>query len=342
MVKLLGPGHPFRLSALLLGCVLPVVGCGGTGISGSAAMKHVETWVKDIGPRPPGSPEIRKKAKYIYDNLTALGLKPQLMTWTDPAEKIEFQNVWVEIPGKDPAAGPILGIGAHYDTKKTEGHPEPQQNFRFVGAIDGGGGPAVLLELARVLKDRKNGPNIWLIWLDGEESLEFEWNTKRSLFGSRYFADAMGKDKVRFPKGFSERFRVFVLLDLVGSKNPKVDRDVLSNAELLEIFTAAADELGEKARMFKFEPPGGITDDHEPFRNKGAAVINLIDFAHRIPAERMRANPNEKAPEKHPDYDAWWHTERDNLDAMSTDSLAFFGNLVLKALPGIEQKFYAK
>lgn len=305
-------------------------------------MKHVETWVKELGPCPPASSSLRKKAKYIQDQLTAMGLKPEVMSWTDPNEKIEFQNLWVQIPGSDPQNGPILGIGAHYDTKVTTGHADPKHNFPFVGAIDGCGGPAVLIELARTLKDRKNVPNVWLIWLDGEESLEFDWNPKRSLFGSRHFAEEMGKDKQRFPKGFSERFRAFVLLDLVGSKNPKIDRDALSAKELLDIFEAAGKELGEGKRMFKFEPPGGITDDHEPFRNKGCAVINLIDFAHRIPPELMRTERGSPPPEKHPDYDAWWHTERDNLDAMAKDSLAFFGSLVMTAMPGIEKSYYAK
>ena len=31
-------------------------------------------------------------------------------------------------------------------------HPDEAHNFEFVGAIDGGGAPAVLIELARVIQ----------------------------------------------------------------------------------------------------------------------------------------------------------------------------------------------
>ena len=41
-------------------------------------------------------------------------------------------------------------------------------------------------------------------------------------------------------------------------------------------------------------------------------------------------------------YAAWWHTPDDTLDKMSAASLAFAGNLVWRALPAIEKKFYAK
>jgi Zn-dependent M28 family amino/carboxypeptidase len=337
--------RPFWLasSTVVLGgaALLLMKSCGGGGgpVSGSAAMKHVRTWVTELGPTPPGSPEIEKKAAYIQKELKALGLDPQVQTWTDPQENKKFTNVWVEVPGTAGKDGPILGIGAHYDTKICTGHPRPEHNFRFVGAIDGCGGPAVLLELAKVLRERKTIPNVWLIWFDGEESIPFDWDHNRSLFGSRHFVKTMVEDKQRFPKGFGNRMSVFVLLDLVGSKSPKVDQDELSNDHLLDIFRGAAEIMGEKERMFAETPKGGITDDHKSFRDFGVTVINLIDFVHRIPPEHQ-GNQKPSEPPAKTQYEAWWHTERDNLDAMSTDSLAFFGNLVWNALPGIEQKYY--
>ena len=326
-----------RLLAALL-AVLAACGADTKGpIDGKAALRHVSSLAKE--PRPAGSPALQQAAQYLKDQLGILGLTAQEDVWTDPNEKLTFRNLWVEIPGNDPAKGPILGIGAHYDTKKCEGHPNPEHNFRFVGAIDGGGGPAVLLELARVLKDRKRGPNIWLIWLDGEESIEFDWNDKRALFGSRRFVTQAAADKQRFPSGLAARMKVFVLLDLVGDKNPKVDRDPMNNGDLNKIFAAAGAEIGAKERMFLYEHSYGVTDDHAPFRERGVSVINLIDFHFRIP-ERLQKVPQGQRAALRPEYQAWWHTPEDTVERMSADSLAFFGNLVIAAIPAIEREFY--
>ena len=87
----------------------------------------------NLGPRPAGSEQSRKLAAYIkarlprgrYENLPG-GLR----------------NVVGAIPGK---GKPIL-LAAHYDTKDIDG---------FVGANDGAGGTAALLEIARVLEKTK-------------------------------------------------------------------------------------------------------------------------------------------------------------------------------------------
>ena len=56
--------------------------------------------------------------------------------------------------------------------------------------------------------------------------------------------------------------------------------------------------------------------------------VLLIDFERRIPG-RPQVNPTT-------DYQQWWHTSEDNLDAMDPDALAFTGNLLLQALPELE------
>jgi Zn-dependent M28 family amino/carboxypeptidase len=312
--------------------------CGGSAgpVDGARAMEHVRNLVA-LGPRPPGSDALWKAGDYIQAELRALGLTPQEQVWTDPKEKIRFRNVWVQVPGEDPAEGPILAIGSHYDTKVFHGHATPAHNFSFVGAIDGGGASGLLIELARHLVARKNRPNIWLIWFDGEESLEVQWNDDRALFGSRHFVATMQADKTRFPKGLNQRLKVFVLLDLIGDRDIKLDKDVTSNPDLNRIFLEAAKVLGEEQRMFRWELPAEFKDDHLPFRQKGVTVVDLIDFAWRIPEQHK--DPA-KVPEAARGLQAWWHTEHDTLDKMSPRALAFAGNLVMGALPAIESTFY--
>lgn len=342
---------------------LTLISCGGPAgpVDGAKAYAHVEKIV-ELSPRPPGSEALKKTASYLAAEITKLGLTPREQTWTESvqaygkARDLELRNVWTEIPGKDPD-GPILLLACHYDSKECEGHPDPAHNFEFVGAIDGGGASGVLLELARVLSDHQKraragggaeliSPNIWIVWFDGEECVEFDWSRDKalSLMGSRHFARTMSGDKKLFPEGLAERMRVMVLLDLIGDKNIKIDRDTRSSGQLLEIFAATAERMGEKDRMFLYDSP--MTDDHEPFKDFGVTVIDLIDFRWRAPAEwAMSAEDWQRRGVTKPadgTYAAWWHTPEDTLDKISPASLAFVGNLVWHSLPVIDQKFYAK
>ncbi|MHC4512447.1 MAG: M28 family peptidase [Planctomycetota bacterium] len=303
-----------------------------TPVDGDRAYAHVKRIV-EMSPRPPGSPALVACGDYIIKQLEQLDLQPQKQVFKDPKErrlKLPFRNIWVQIDGEDPENGPILVLGSHYDSKLCEGHPNAKHNFEFKGAVDGAGSSGLLLELARVLKDRQNLPNIWLVWFDGEESLEFDWNIDRALFGSRHFVKTMAADKQRFPKGLARRMKVMVLLDLVGAKDYKIDKDTASFEGLVQIFTAAARELGQEHRVFKTE--SSMTDDHIPFRNYQVRVIDLIDLHYRA--------PNEDGTPPNPNFAAWWHTKEDTLDKLSREGLKFAGDLVWVALPKIEEQFY--
>jgi glutaminyl-peptide cyclotransferase len=319
-----------------LSSLLPVVlaACGGSSgpIDGAAAMRHVEAMVK-IGPRPFGSPELAKTADYITDELGKLGLTAKRHEVEDPKEKKTIRNLYVPIDGVDPDKGPILMLGAHYDTKLAAGHSEAPHNFPFVGAIDGGGGPAVLIELAKVLKARtpKLGCNVWLYWIDAEESIDWVWNDQRALLGSKAFCKMLSETKQL------SRVKAFVLLDLIGSKAWKIDKDGNSNTALQEVFLKAAKAMGEQARMYEFPTqaeiqgarsqgrPWGTNDDHMTFINYSVPSVLLIDFSGRIPDQPKNARLQQ-----------WWHTSDDDLSAMDDDALAFAGNLVMQALPDLE------
>jgi glutaminyl-peptide cyclotransferase len=332
------PKHPISAVAALSPLMI-LAACGGSigPVEGARALAHARSIV-GFGPRPAGSPQLRKVEGYIRGELDELGLELRVQAFEAPTEvkagDIEFRNLWVEIPGDDPN-GPILGVGAHYDSKLADGHADPAHNFPFVGALDAAGACGVLLELARVLvAEPRTGPGVWLMWFDGEESLDWDWGDgTRALIGSRHFVRTMDADEARFPNGLARRMKAFVLLDLIGDQNQKIDRDTKSHAKLLEIFKKAADSMGEGDRMYAYESP--MTDDHEPFRNYSVKVIDLIDFQFRVPSHQ---GPG--APEAAKQYTAWWHTREDTVDKLSAGSLEFVGDLVWNAMPLIREEFY--
>src|SRR6267154_783773 len=53
---------------------LPAVVPGAVAFNGDRAMEHVKKQT-DIGPRPPGSPELAKTREYIISQLNSFGLK---------------------------------------------------------------------------------------------------------------------------------------------------------------------------------------------------------------------------------------------------------------------------
>ena len=82
-----------------------------------------------LGPRPAGSPASRKLATQ---------LKAELPRGSFQAVPGGLRNVVGFVPGRDPSRTVV--VGAHYDTKDLPG---------FVGANDGAGGTALVVELAR-------------------------------------------------------------------------------------------------------------------------------------------------------------------------------------------------
>jgi Zn-dependent M28 family amino/carboxypeptidase len=330
--------------ALLATIVVTCTQCGGpTGpVDGGKAMAHVRAQVA-FGPRPFGSDALQKTTDYLEGELKKLGLAPQRHEVVHDKEKKTIRNLYVQIGGDDPKAGPVLIVGAHYDTKLAAGHADAAHNLRFVGAIDGAGGPAVLLELARVLKERPAKPkcNIWLYWIDAEESLDWVWNDEKALLGSKAFCKMLSETKQL------ARVKAFVLIDLVGSKNGKVDRDGNSDTRLIDLFERAGKAMGGDDRIYKFPTPAeheyfiqkgikwGTTDDHNTFTRFGVPSVLLIDFSRRVPPQHQGLKPGQQA-QVDPAYQQWWHTADDDLDAMDPGTLAFYGNLVMQALPELE------
>ncbi|MCA8941521.1 MAG: M28 family peptidase [Planctomycetes bacterium] len=325
-------------------------GCSGSGgttmtrswdgpINGKAVFRHVEKLV-GFGPRPSGSKALEHTVQYIQSEIEKLGLRLERQEFSiEEAPGITFRNLYCVIPGTDEQKRTLV-VSAHYDTKKTEGHPKPEQNFRFVGAMDGATGPALLIELAKALKDRKNVPTIYLVWFDGEESIPYDWpedgiGSPLALIGSRKFAQWMMAEKI-FPK-------VMVLYDLVGSKDFKLDRDTFSNKSLQDMFAETAAEMGQGERMYEYAQ-SHLIDDHRMFLEHGdgaVRVIDLIDFRYRTDAKYDRMQHGDKSgipPEG--TYVRWWHTPEDDLHNVDPVALDFCGNLLLKTLPKIEAKYY--
>jgi glutaminyl-peptide cyclotransferase len=260
------------------------------------AFEHVRQLVA-IGPRPAGSPGAAQTRRYIATQLTAAGLtatEQQFVAQT-PAGSLTMANVIARIPGGRPER---LILASHYDTKLF-------REFRFVGANDGGSSTAMLLELARVLKARKNAFTIEFVFFDGEESV-IEWTGNDHTYGSRHYVATAQRD------GSLGSVRAMVLFDMVGDRDLTIKRESGSTRWLTDIIWASAKRLGQRAFLAE---DFAVEDDHRPFLDAGVPAVDIIDL----------------------DYAAW-HTRDDTLDKVSARSLQTVGDVFLDALPRIESR----
>ncbi len=265
------------------------------------AWEHLRQLVS-IGPRPAGSPAIEQTRKYLKEQLAAAGVAAIEQAWDDqtPLGKVRMVNIIATVPG---ASRNRLVIAGHYDTKLF-------RQFRFVGASDGGSSAAFLLELARVLKARRNPLTIELLFLDGEEAV-IEWSGNDHTYGSRHYVETAKRDNSL------ASLRALVLVDMIGDRDLRIRRDSNSTTWLTDAVWNAARTL--KLSDYFVAETTTVEDDHLPFLEVGIPSVDIIDL----------------------DYPAW-HTAQDNLDAVSARSLQIVGDVLLGALPSIEARVSAK
>jgi hypothetical protein len=232
-----------------------------------------------LGPRPARSPALRALARRLRRTLPDGRIEPV------PGG---LQNVVGVLPGRLPA----VVLAAHYDTKDT-----PKG---FVGANDGAGGTALVVEAARSLRALpQNDPReVRFVLFDGEESpagcSEF---LECGIRGSRAYARAHGGE-----------LKALVLADFVANRRLRLKRDRGSDAALWARFRAAARRAGV-GTIAPDATQGAVEDDHTPFMKAGVPAIDLIDF----------------------DFPQW-HTLKDRPNVLSKRSLDAAGEAVVELM----------
>ena len=252
-----------------------------------------------FGPRPSGSAALQKTREYIVSELKKAGIQSRQQAFIARTPLGEVSMANV-IATIPGRRAERIALASHFDTKLF-------RDIRFVGASDGASSTAALLELGRVLKARQNEFTIELLFFDGEEAV-VDWNRgEDNTYGSRHYVRAAQQD------GSLRGLQALILLDMIGDKDLIIRRDSNSTPWLVDAVWSAAARLGHRA-TFSNELTS-IDDDHMPFVRAGIPVVDIIDL----------------------DYPAW-HTAQDTIENVSARSLQIVGDVVLAALPDIEQR----
>lgn len=297
----------------------PTVAAAKSDFDGDKAFEFVRKQV-EFGPRPPGSPELEKTRAYIMDQLRSFGLNvttDEFQTPTPVGQK-KMANIMAELPGE---STDIIIISSHYDTKLFK-------NFKFVGANDAGSSTGILMEIARVLGQKKLKLRLTyrFVFFDGEEAFCENWDDchnpnpadpKEQLpdntYGSRHYVSQL------VSKNEASRVKAMILLDMVGYKELRLGRADLGTQWLQDVVWQTAKQIGY-GKEFVDAAEGVGDDDHSPFLKASIDSLDII---------QLNTYP-------------YWHTKDDTLDKISAKSLKVVGDAVIASLPKIEERLAAR
>jgi len=245
-----------------------------------------------LGPRPTGSDAWRATGDYILAQLQKSG-------WAAEEQKFEYRATPIRnIIGRK-GSGPVVILGAHYDTRRRADRDKTNPAAPVPGANDGASGVAVLLELARVLDAQKLHHQVWLAFFDAEDNGNldgWEWAA-----GSRYMAQNLQVQPV-----------VVIVVDMIGDADQQIYFEQNSNRQWSQRIWDVAAKLGYGKYMIP-QPRHSILDDHTAFAQRGIPAVDMIDF----------------------DY-PHWHTTADTADKLSPESLERVGRTLQVFLEQLE------
>jgi len=288
---------------LLISIVAPLLLGQSNQLSGERAFFHAQRIVS-FGPRPPGSAGIKRAQRYLTDTLKnyPLEVEHQNFLAMTPNGEIPMKNI---VARTKSSPNDFIILASHYDTLL-------MKNGVFVGANDGASSTGLLLELAQLLSSQKWKFSLWFVFFDGEEAQQL-WTAQDSLYGSTYFVERLQA------RGQVSKIKAMILMDMVGDKDLVLENDTTSTAWLMALVRDSAKELGHGRQLG--DTPKAIIDDHVPFLRVGIPAVNLIDY------EFGRNNEH-------------WHTPQDTLDKISPKSLQVTGEIVLKTLKKLSEKYF--
>lgn len=295
-----------RRSALL--AVLLIAGVTGSlaenlpQFDGAKALAYTRQFVA-IGPRWVDSPGHAKAEAFLKEQFRHDQLEEDSFTAKTSIGPEQFHNFIVKFPGKKDG---IIVLASHYETNYW------LRNIRFVGANDGGSTTGLLIELANYLRGKPNdGYSVWLVFDDGEECFQSQWNDDDALFGTRHLAEKWQAD------GTLKRIKAFLLADMLGDKDLDIQRDQNSTPWLEDLVYKAASEYGWQS--YFFATTTAVDDDHLPFVHRGVPCADVIDIDYGY-------------------QNAYHHTADDTMDKLSAKSLTIAGDTFLETIHLLNQR----
>jgi Zn-dependent M28 family amino/carboxypeptidase len=294
-------------AVLLVLFAAPIAAPAQQRFNGVAALEYTRQFVA-IGPRWSTSSGHVKAENFLRDHFRHDQLEEDAFTASTPIGPVAMRNFIVRFPGKKNG---VIVLATHYETNYW------LRNINYVGANDGGSTTGLLMAIGDQLRAQTahgkmlDGYSIWLVFDDGEESIQPAWTDSDSLYGTRHLAAKWARD------GTLGKIKAFILADMIGDKDLNIQRESQSTDWLVALVRQAAKKVGYERYFFKKNEE--VSDDHLPFLRRGVPSIDIIDIDY---------GPN----------DSYHHTSKDTMDKISANSLKIDGDVFLETIRLIDQR----
>lgn len=272
-----------------------------------------------FGPRIPGSEAWKQCADYLVGKLQGWGFAVTRQTGTVEAFDgivLPMQNI---IASYNPENKKRVMLCAHWDCRPwADNDPNPQNHHTPVdGANDGASGVGVLMEIARLMKEKAPQIGVDIIFFDVEDYgvptfREDLQHLDTWCLGSKYWS------RNPHTEGYNARYGI--LLDMVGGPDATFYIEGFS----YQYAPAIVEKVWNKARQLGYDTyfinkrGGYVTDDHLPVNQ--IARIPCIDI---IPMDTECELSS---------FGPTWHTVNDNMGNIAPQTLKAVGQTVLEVI----------
>lgn len=273
-----------------------------------------------FGPRVPNTQAHKECGDYLLEQLTKFGAnvteqKADLKAYDGTI--LHARNI---IGSYNPENPKRILLFAHWDSRPYADR-DPDSNLHntpILGANDGASGVGVLLEIARQIQANPLEIGIDIIFFDAEDygQPDFIKATNETTYGGWTLGSEYWSKNPHVP---NYKAKYGILLDMVGGTDAKFLKEAISVQSargVVEKIWSTARSLGY-GRYFIDKNGGGVHDDHVPIiDNLKIPCVDIIQFD---------SNMNHG-------FGWYWHTSRDDMDAISKQTLKAVGQTVLEVI----------
>jgi hypothetical protein len=266
----------------------------------------------DMGPRTPGSKAHAKCVAYFEKEFKRYGARVSVQGGTANSYDGLAWRIDNVIASFNSDAKERILLCAHYDSRPfSDNDPKPENRKKpCPGVNDGASGAGVLLEVARIIKNKAPIIGVDIIMFDLEDYGDDDGNPETWCLGSQSWS------KNPHLPGYKARYGI--LLDMVGAKNavfPKEGVSLKYASDVTDKVWKTAQTLGY-GQYFIDESTIDMTDDH--LFVSEFAKIPCVDILHYVPQTN-------KFFEHH-------HCTTDDLSTIDKNTLKAVGQTLLELI----------
>ncbi|MGK0316284.1 MAG: glutaminyl-peptide cyclotransferase [Saprospiraceae bacterium] len=269
------------------------------------AFEYIKKQV-EFGPRRMNSEAHEYCKKWLLEKLTELDFETELQNFEAKAytgELLKGSNI--QGYHNKHVKERIL-LCAHYDTRHIADKDTVNVENPIDGADDGASGVAVILEIARLVKDSNLPMGIDVVFFDAEDHGSDKPNQSYSWgLGSQYWANELRQTEYDYKYG--------ILLDMVGSKNATFRKEgysIQTSKSVVDQIWKLAKGMG-RDQYFIDKQIGSITDDHRFIIEK--TKIPMVDII----------NVQESG-----EFGHYHHRHSDNIEIIDKKTLKAVGQVI--------------